>query len=76
MDHPSYLKRTNIFQVRLSTPELEQVTLKARARGFETVSDYFRYIVFHYDLVIEQKIIETNAITKKILEKMEHNQPK
>ena len=63
---PSY-KRTNIFQVRLTTPELEEIKNKARERGFETISDFFRYTVLSYNMNLEMKINDTNNKVKEIL---------
>ena len=67
----SYAKRTNIFQVRLSTPELEKLKVKASEKGFDTLSDFFRNSVFCYDTAIEQKIIETHKMMSKVLEILE-----
>lgn len=62
------IKRTTLLQVRLTTPEFEHIKGKARERGFESISDFFRHMVFWYDVIIEGKISETNKTVKEIHE--------
>lgn len=66
-------KRNNIFQVRLTTPELEDIKVKAQASGFETISDFFRHIVLSYNTSIEAKIDNTNKNVKEILKILKNN---
>ncbi|HAZ28711.1 MAG TPA: hypothetical protein DCY48_02965 [Candidatus Magasanikbacteria bacterium] len=59
-------KRNNILQVRLTTPELEDIKSRAKERGFESISEFFRYVVIN-SINIENKVIETNNNVKEIL---------
>ena len=67
-DFKSAERRSNRIQIRLSTPELNYIKIKAKAKGFDSVSHLLRFSALKGDIVIETKIIETNKLVKEILE--------
>lgn len=66
---PNY-KRTSYIRMRISSLEHEELKIKLKSRGFKSISEFLRYIAFEHNIIIEQKIIETNKIVKEILEKI------
>ena len=56
------------FELGLSTPEFEELKMRAKSRGFSSVSQLLRFMALKNDIVIESKILETNKIIKEILD--------
>ena len=55
----------------VSKSQLDQIRSEAKAKGYINISPYLRDLALKYNLTIEQKIIETHLIAKKIMELLE-----
>ena len=65
-----YLKKSNHFKMRLSTPELEEMKKQADMRGFKSIASFLRHMALERNIMIEQRIIETNRIVRELKEMM------
>ncbi len=60
------------IRVRMSKTERETITENARAKGHSHISSYIRDLALKKDRILEEKILETNQMVKKILEAMQN----
>ena len=61
--------KNQVCKFLVSKSQLDQI--RSEAKGYINISPYLRDLALKYNLTIEQKIIETHLIAKKIMELLE-----
>ena len=60
--------QNHTFRFRVSKAQYDKVKQEAKSRGYVRLAPYIRDIMLDRNQLIEEKIIETNNMVKKILE--------
>jgi len=64
------MTRTSKIDIRVKPEERKKILIDAQNKGYDSISDYIRAIALGRDLLMGKTIMETNALVKKLMEKI------
>ena len=63
--------RVKKVDIRLRKDEYEKIVECSISKGYDNISAYVRAVVLGRDFFMDKTIMETNAVVKKMMEKMQ-----
>lgn len=66
------MAKASLMKFRVSVEQRDKITNEARKRGYYYTANYLRDMALQNNITIENKIIETNIVVKRILESLKN----